>query len=253
MLAKLAGMEITGILLRGRLAIALIAAILIGAGDPPADKRAPDSSAAKPQPAPAAKRTEIGKNIVLETQGDKRRVRVAAKVCFREGALELLMCRKNTKEHESVLHADIDARQLHLALLAAGAKAGSPVKYEPKYAPASGSTIKITLEYQKEGQTVLVPGQDWVRDAKTRKAMPHSWVFAGSVFYPNQDDPKQPPLYAANGGDIICVSNFPDAMLDLPVNSPQDDAERLYEAYTERIPPLGTTVYIILEPELPKK
>jgi len=83
--------------------------------------------------------------------------------------------------------------------------------------------------------------------------MPHSWVFAGSVFFPNQDDPKQPPLYAANGGDVICVSNFPDAMLDLPVNSPQEDAERLYEAFTERIPPLGTAVTIILEPVAEKK
>ena len=201
----------------------------------------------------AVKRAEIGKNIVLETQGDKRRVRVAAEVCLREGALEMLMCRKNTKEHESVLHADIDARQLHLALLAAGAKAGTPVKYEPKYAPATGTTIKITLEYQQDGKTVTVPGQDWVRDAKTRKSMPYSWVFAGSVFFPNQDDPKQPPLYAANGGDVICVSNFPDAMLDLPVNSPQEDAERLYEAFTERIPPVGTAVTVILEPAPHKK
>jgi hypothetical protein len=163
------------------------------------------------------------------------------------------MCRRNTKEHEAVLSADIDARQLHLALLAAGAKAGSPVKYEPKYAPASGTTIKVTVEYQKDGKTVSVPGQDWVRDAKTRKSMPHNWVFAGSVFYPNPDDAKAAPLYAANGGDVICVSNFPDAMLDLPVNSPQEDADRLYEAFTERIPAQGTLAVVILEPVPEKK
>ena len=195
----------------------------------------------------------MGKNVVLETQGKSRRVRVAAVVCFREGALEMLMCRKNTKEHESVLTADIDARQVHVALLAAGAKAGSPVKYEPKYTPATGSTIKVTLEYQKAGKTVTARGQDWVRDAKTRKAMPYSWVFAGSVLFQDPDDPKKPPLYAANGGDVICVSNFPDAMLDLPVNSPQDDAERLYEAFTEKIPPVGTPVTVILEPAPDKK
>ena len=54
-------------------------------------------------PALPAKRAEIAKNIGLETQGDKRRVRVAAEVCFREGALEMLMCRWHTKEHESVV------------------------------------------------------------------------------------------------------------------------------------------------------
>jgi hypothetical protein len=191
----------------------------------------------------------MGKNVVLETQGDKRRVRVAAVVSFREGALELLLCRKNTKEHEAVLSADIDARHVHAALLAAGAKAGSPVKYAPKYTPAHGSTIKVTLEYQKDGKTVTVPGQDWIRDGKTRKAMTHPWVFAGSIFYPDPEDAKKPPLYAANGGDVICVSNFPDAMLDIPVLSPEDDTERVYEAFTDRIPPLGTAVTIILEPE----
>ncbi|HEY1377613.1 MAG TPA: YdjY domain-containing protein [Gemmataceae bacterium] len=220
------------------------------AGTPPADKTAQPPAA---QPQPAVKRAEVGKNVVLETQGDTRRVRVAATVCFREGALELLMCRRNTKEHESVLSADIDARQLHAALLLTGAKAGSPVKYEPKYTPATGTTIRVMLEYQKDGKTVTVRGQDWVRDAKTRKAMPYPWVFAGSAFYPDPEDPKKPPLYAANGGDVICVSNFPDAMLDLPVNSPQEDAERVYEAFTEHIPELGTPVTVILEPEPAKK
>jgi hypothetical protein len=232
---------------------ALILAHLGIACDPPAQQPSAEKPAPS-QPPPAAKRAEIGKNIVLETQGDVRRVRVAAEVCFREGILELFLCRKGSKEHESVLTADIDARQLHMALLAAGAKAGSPVKYEPKYVPASGTTIKITVDYRKDGKTVSVPAQDWVRDAKSRKAMPYSWVFAGSVFYPDPDDPKAAPHYAANAGDVICVSNFPDAMLDLPVNSPKDwDAGRLYEAFTEHIPPLGTAVTVILEPELPKK
>lgn len=216
---------------------------------PPAENRSTQVPALIP-----VKRAELGKNIVLETQGDKRRVRVTAEVCLREGVLEQLMCRRSTKEHEAILSADIDARQLHFALLAAGAKPGHPVRYEPKYIPAGGSRIKVTLEYQKDGKSVSVLAQDWVRDAKTGKAMPYSWVFAGSILYPNPDDPKQPPIYAANSGDVICVSNFPDALLDLPVNSPKDwDAGRLFEAFTDRIPPLGKVVTIILEPEPDKK
>src|SRR5947209_1896473 len=232
-----------------------LALLLLLAAVPACDPPAPPADKAPPAKPPAAdvKRAEVGRNIVLETQGDKRRVRVASEVCFREGALEMLMCRKNTKEHESVLHADIDARQLHAALLLTGAKPGGTVKYEPTYTPAHGTTIAVTLEYQKDGKTVTVRGQDWVRDAKTKQAMTPPWVFAGSAFYPDPDDPKKPPLYAANGGDVICVSNFPDAMLDLPVNSPQEGAERVFEAFTDRIPPLGTPVTIILEPELGKK
>ena len=47
------------------------------------------------------------------------------------------MTRKEIKAHEAVLTADIDARELHKALLLAKARPGSPVKYEPKYQPAA--------------------------------------------------------------------------------------------------------------------
>jgi hypothetical protein len=228
-------------------------AFLIPACEPPGTTASAESEPIAKPPA-AVKRAEIGKNLVLETQGDKRRVRVAAEVVFREGPLEMFLSRNHIKDHESVLNAQIDARQLHTALLLTGAKPGHPVRFEPKYTPATGTTIKVMVEYQKDGKTVTIPGQDWVRDAKTRKSMPQPWVFAGSVFYPDQDDPKKPPLYAANGGDVICVANFPDAMLDLPINSPKDwEAGRLYEAFTERIPPLGTQVTVIFQPQPDKK
>jgi hypothetical protein len=200
------------------------------------------------------KRIETGKNVVLEipTEGP-RRVRVAAEVSFREGPIELLLCRKNTKEHEAILAADVDARHIHTALLAAGAKPGSPVKFAPKYAPASGTKIRVSLEYSKDGKTVIAPARQWVRELKTRKELSTDWVFGGSQFFPDPHDAKQPPLYAANGGDIVCVSNFESAMLDLPVPSTQLDADLPYEAFSERIPPLGTKVTVILEPVVEKR
>src|SRR5260370_36544956 len=90
------------------------------------------------------KRTETGKNVFLETEGQQRRVVVKAYVCLREGQLEGLLCRKFTKEHECILAADADARHIHTALLAARGEPGSPVQFEPKFKPASGSTIKVS-------------------------------------------------------------------------------------------------------------
>jgi hypothetical protein len=49
------------------------------------------------------------------------------------------------------------------------------------------------------------------------------------------------------------VSNFEDAMLDLPIVSPKDDADRSFEAFTDRIPELETKVVVILEPVLEAK
>jgi hypothetical protein len=197
---------------------------------------------------PRPERKELAKNIILETQGDQRRVLLQAEVCLREGQLEGLLCKKFTKEHEYILRVDADAALIHAALLAARAEPGSPVKFQPRYVPASGSTIKISLQYEDKGKLVTVPAQKWIRNARTNKPLEEDWVFGGSVFVPDPEDQKKPPIYLANHGDVICVCNMETAMLDLPVRSPKSLQQRAFVADTERIPPLDTKVTVILEP-----
>src|SRR5436305_6202132 len=124
----------------------------------------PEEDAPKSEPEPPAKKVKAGKNVYVEIQGEKRRrVLIEATVCLREGQLEMLMCRKQTKEHEAVLAAEVDARDIHKALVLAGAEPGSPVQFSPKFKPASGTVIKVTLQYEDKGKVVTVPGQKWVR------------------------------------------------------------------------------------------
>ena len=206
----------------------------------------------------AVKKVGIGpkkgsENIFLEVNGDKRRVLVNTTVCLRQGQLEQLLTRKRTKEHEAILVADIDARDLHKALLLTGAEAGSPVTFLPKFLPPSGTAIKITLEYQENGKTVRRPAQDWIRDAKTKKALASDWVFAGSRLFKNPLNPADPPEYLANSGDVICLANFDTALLDLPFDSSKDNENLNFEANTDAIPALETAVTLILEPILAKK
>ncbi len=209
--------------------------------------RADDTAKPSP-PAPEAKRTPLGDNVFLEVQGDQRRVVVNATVALREGQLEGLICRKNTKEHEYILAVDADARKIHAALLVAGAKPGAPVSFTPKFSPACGSLIKIRLRYQdKDGKTVVVPAQQWVRDVKTKKDLDSDWVFGGSHLLPDPDDSTKPPFYLANQGDVICLCNMDDAMLDLPIPSPKALADRNYEANSDRVPPLDTKVEVIFD------
>jgi len=54
-------------------------------------------------------------------------------------------------------------------------------------------------------------------------------------------------VYLANDGDVICLSNFDTAMLDIPVASSKDNANLDFQAWTERIPKLGTKVVVVLE------
>jgi hypothetical protein len=216
---------------------------------------APKKSAQPAAKGPEAKRVAMGKNVFLEIQGGKRRVVVLANVCLRTGQLEQLLCRKRTKEHEAILAADVDARDIHKALLLAGAESGHPVKFVPpdKRIPPKGTKIKVLLEYPSKGKTVTIPARQWVRNLKTQKELDVDWVFAGSIFTPDPFDPKAPPFYAANDGDVICLANFETAMLDLPILSSQDAADLAFEAWTARIPPVDTAVTVILEPVLPTK
>jgi hypothetical protein len=208
-------------------------------------------------PAPPAKAgvktVKLPGGVVLEIGPKARRVIVPAKVVLTKGVLEGLLTRTKKKEHEYILATDADARVIHVALEGAGAEAGSPVKFQPRFAAPKGTTIKVSLRYKDGGKVVTVPAGAWVRDAKSRKALDKDWVFAGSVQGPHPDDDAKPrTYYMANHGDVIALCNMETAMLDLPVKSPKAINDRLYEAAPGKVPAKGTAVEVILEPAAKK-
>ncbi len=254
--------------------------------------------------------------VLLDAKG--KRLLLKTKVVFRDGVLEMLVCRKQTKEHESVLALDAQAFVVHTGLLALGAEVGAPVQLSPEFKPPTGTAVDIFLQWTDEkGKLHRVPAQDWVRhairrfyaekmaklpadltipkkselrfDAKNqeltwygpmtaeqrdqlvalsrdetyRKAiksihdrtqprrMEARWVFAGSGFFVDGETGKR--HYQAEGGDLICVANFPSAMIDVDVESTSSGEDNLlFEAWTERIPPLDTPVTVELIPVLKK-
>ncbi len=236
------------------LVIFAAAGLMLGCDGPPEREQSRPKNKAPDTEKPAeSKKVARGKNVFLEVLPDKkRRVLISGEICLREGQLELFLCRKQTKEHEAIVSADVDARVIHEALLLAGAEEGSPVSFVPKYRPASGTTIKVSVQYKDKDKLVTVPAQSWIKNAKTNKPLESDWVFAGSRLVDNPLDPGK-KHYLANDGDVICVSNFETALLDLPIKSPKDDAERFFVANTERIPPRETKVVVILEPVLEAK
>jgi hypothetical protein len=252
------------------------------------------------------------KTVLLDHQG--KRVLLKTKVALRDGLLEMLCCKKQTKEHEAILSLDAQAYAVHAALVAAGAEPGKPVSFSPEYQAPTGRKLDVHLTWTDDkGKLQRVPAQNWVRhaihryygepleqlpeglaipresnlrydekhkelswygpmskeqrdemlalskDPAYRKAieafhrrsqsrrMEADWVFAGSGFFVDQTTGKQ--LYKAEAGDLICVANFPSATVDVDVESSASGQENLmFEAWTERIPPIGTPVTIELAP-----
>jgi hypothetical protein len=212
------------------------------AGPPPADPPGQNGGADAIQPDPAWK--ALNPNLWFDTKG--RRLIIRARVALRDGALEHLLCLKGTKEHESILATEAAPYQIHAGLLATGAKPGHPVQFLPQFVPPSGDSIAIELQWRQDGTTRQADARDWVRDERAKTTLKLDWVFAGSEFV--EDPATKKRIYAADDGDLITVANFMSAILDLPFASTANDAERLYVANTERIPPRGTSVFLILKP-----
>ncbi len=219
----------------------------------PAQSDQPDAAA--PQTAaPAGEKpsglVKLTKDYDLWVDLKRKIVVVDGQVCLREGQLEMFACPKGTKEHESIVSVNCKAQFIHAALLAVGAKPGTPVSFDPTYRPATGTEIEVLVLWKDhEGKKHQVRAQDWIRHVKTGKAMPYDWVFAGSGFWTDEQSGQR--YYHGDAGDFICVSNFPTATLDLPVESSQANADLLFEAFTERIPPRGTEVRLVLRPKQP--
>lgn len=285
--------------------VALLGGTSLRAEDP-----APAKAGSKPVP--------LNKQgtVLLDTAGG--RLILKGRVALKEGLLEMLVCKANTKEHESVFAVDSDAFVIHGGLLALGAKTGKPVQFQPEYRAPEGQKIDITVSWKDlEGKDVEYKAQKLVRHALRRyfitkiekipaglkldkfddlrfddmtneliwygqmsekqrdewlaKSKDKGWqdaingfynrtrtreleadfVFAGSVMDKLADGSQ---YYLAEAGNVICVANFGDAMIDVAMkSSASNDAGLEFEPYTERLPKSGTEVTIELKPILEKE
>ncbi len=83
------------------------------------------------------------------------------------------------------------------------------------------------------------------KNSQTRP-MTAEFVFAGSYqFVPEGTNKK---LYAAEGGQLICVANFGSSMIDVKEASSANNGGQSYEAWADHVPPRGTPVVVELIP-----
>ena len=195
--------------------------------------------------------TKLSEKNDVWFDGKRKAVVVDGQVCLRAGQLEMFACPKGTKEHESVVSLNCLAEEVHAGLLAAGAKPGTPVSFNPEYKAATGQIVDVYVLWKDaQGNKRQARAQDWIKHTQTGKPMAYDWVFAGSGFWKDPETGLE--HYRANGGDFICLSNFPTAMLDLPIESSQANADLMFEALSDNIPPKGTKVRVVLIPRAGK-
>jgi hypothetical protein len=193
------------------------------------------------------KRLSEKEEIWIDNQ--EKLVIVSGRICLTRGLLEMFACPKGMKEHESVVATYSIAMYVHQALLLIGANPGKTVQWEPEYKPAEGPKVQVECWYYDEkNELVKRNAKEMVKLVSDGSPLKIDWVFGGSKFIV---DPDGRELYAANGGELICLSNFSSAMIDLPISSTAEAGGLLFEANSEKIPPLDTPVLLVLKPEIP--
>lgn len=182
-----------------------------------------------------------------------KQVIVAGQICLDRGGLEMFVCPFGTKEHESVVAVNSRSFQIHGALLSIGVNPGKPVQWHPDYQAATGPVIQIDVMWKDENNDKIVvkKAQEMIRNFRTKKPLELDWVFGGSVL--ETDEESGQTFYYGDGGELVCLSNFSTATMDLPIESSQAAGELLYEANPETIPTPGTKVYVIFKPKVEEK
>jgi hypothetical protein len=202
-------------------------------------------AAAVPDAHPELRRLSKTDEIWLDLAG--KRVVVGGRIALAEGEIEVFACPKSSKEHEAIVATLCPARLVHAGLLAIGLEPGNPVSFDPAYVPAQGPKVAVLVRWKDpDGGWQEKRAQDLIRNTKTGKPLDADWVFAGSGFWRDPADGTE--HYQADGGDMICVSNVPGAMLDLTIESSDANEALLFQAFEGRVPPPDTAVELILSP-----
>ena len=175
-----------------------------------------------------------------------KQVIVGGKVCLSEGPLEMLICPRNTKEHEAVVAVNAQSWQVHAGLIAIGATPGVPCRWVPEYTSAWGPKIDIKMMWRDEKTKKIktIDGKQWILNSDTQKPMTTELVFGGSYSEPEFEGEQA--RYQADDGELICLANFSTSTIDLRVS--EKDINILFEANTPLIPPINTQVYTVIIP-----
>lgn len=188
----------------------------------------------------------VGRFPFLEVDARGKQIRVECEALRVKAPLEFFCCVTGTNEHESVLRSKVKPSHLHAALLMLGLQPGQGVHFDEaaqKWLPPHGPALDISVEFEKDGKTVRVPGYKVMRDARTKKAMPPmTWIFAGSRMIDGR--------YAADEtGYLISVVNFDLTVIDVPELASNANETLEWETDLDAMPAAaGTKVTMIIEP-----
>ena len=186
-----------------------------------------DETPAVESPKPPAATSPVDGQVPLNPQEtvflDAKRKRLLLKttVVQRRALLEMLLCKSQSKEHESILSIDSEAYVIHAGLLAIGAKVGSPVRFEPEYQPPQGQILDVFVNWSDEdGRPHREKAQKWVRHVTRRYYVEPLAALPCGFEMPDETELRHDP----KRGELIWFGQMSEAERDRHLALSDDEA-----------------------------
>jgi hypothetical protein len=202
-------------------------------------------------------------------------VDVTSSVCLDSGALELIACTKDTKEHEAIVMVEALPKHIHTALLLVGAVPGNPAMFKQVgtendqswvQIPPRGGLVDVSLVItDKEGKTTERPISDFIspledsygevvgnkKEGEKERFPTSTFLFAGSIL---DGDGTGPRKYVCDlSGNVISIATFGDEVLCLPDIHASENGQLMWQINAENLPEVGSKVILRLRPQFAKE
>ena len=251
---------------------AIIAFVLAGALLPSCAPVTTHSAPVAARSAPVAGASTGAAQLAPGVKVDRAQqlVTVDGTVVLTQGFLEQLVCTPSTRVHESLIAIDAAPRELHAALLLAGIEPGQPGRWQEVAGSAGnwtvdrvrpeGPPVDVRVRWTApDGGTREARLLDWVRRVSTTgdpTAPAHSassptgqFVFSGSRIRANTPSMGAGEHYVADlTGSVVGLVTFGDEVIayDEVIADKVDIDPATWVAWTERMPPEGTRVELLI-------
>lgn len=167
--------------------------------------------------------------------------------------LEVMVCLRDTKEHEALVATDVKPSHVHAALLALGLEPGAPGEWlniggGVRGIPAHGPPVRVEFITARDGTVAIEPAATWVaRDPESDGPgfKDQAWLFSGSRMV----DRGAGEVYDADGtGLLIGLTMFGSEVLSCADLYSHDSGveEPVWIADPAVVPPEGTPVTVRL-------
>jgi len=217
----------------------------------PAPVCAEDVEVAPPPAKPAVREVSPGFFEVGKVRLDQkaRSISFPGVLKMKRGLLEYLLVNPKGSVHESLLVTEVEANEIHVAMLLLGAKGGAvtavapPARLDAEYFRAApkltGDPVLISVKWKEKDVDKIVPVEDWLFNESAKKEIVHGpWIYNGSMLHEGH-------FLAQAEGNLVALVTSPTALVNNPRKG--NDNDQMWNVNGESTPGIGTPVEIIFK------